>query len=78
MLLWKLYKYAVKVRRLTTRDHVVRCRGSQECGSCNVNFACKFHRRCTEFAFFYNIVVPVQKECVNHETVTMELVTFGL
>ena len=28
-----------------TRDHVVRCRGSQECGSRNVNFACKFHRR---------------------------------
>ena len=30
---------------VTTRDHVVRCRGSQECGSRNVNFACKFHRR---------------------------------
>ena len=30
---------------VTTRDHVVRCRGSQECGSLNVNFACKFHRR---------------------------------
>ena len=24
---------------------MVRCRGSQECGSRNVNFACKFHRR---------------------------------
>ena len=30
---------------VTTRDHVVRCCGSQECGSRNVNFACKFHRR---------------------------------
>ena len=30
---------------VTTRDHVVCCRGSQECGSRNVNFACKFHRR---------------------------------
>ena len=30
---------------VTTRDHVVRCRGSQECGSRFVNFACKFHRR---------------------------------
>ena len=30
---------------VTTRDHVIRCRGSQECGSRNVNFACKFHRR---------------------------------
>ena len=30
---------------VTTRDHVVRCRGSQERGSRNVNFACKFHRR---------------------------------
>ena len=29
---------------VTTRDHMVRCRGSQECGSRNVNFACKFHR----------------------------------
>ena len=30
---------------VTPRDHVVRCRGSQECGSRNVNFACRFHRR---------------------------------
>ena len=27
----------------TGRDHVVRCRGSQECGSRFVNFACQFH-----------------------------------
>ena len=36
--------YAVKVKR----HNVVRggrCRGSQECGSRNVNFACKFHWR---------------------------------
>ena len=31
--------YAVKVKR-HSRDHVVRCRGSQECGSRFVNFAC--------------------------------------
>ena len=30
---------------VTRPDHVVRCRGSQECGSRFVNFACKFHRR---------------------------------
>ena len=28
---------------VTRPDHVVRCRGSQECGSRSVNFACKFH-----------------------------------
>ena len=33
--------YAVNVKR----HNVVRCRGSQECGSRNVNFACKFHWR---------------------------------
>ena len=38
-----LCMYAVKVRQI--RDHVVRCHGSQECGSRFVNFACKFHRR---------------------------------
>ena len=30
---------------VTSRDHVVRCRGSQECGSRFVNFACKLHWR---------------------------------
>ena len=30
---------------VTSRDHVVRCRGSEECGSRFVNFACKFHWR---------------------------------
>ena len=30
---------------VTRPDHVVRCRGSQECGSRFVNFSCKFHRR---------------------------------
>ena len=30
---------------VTRPDHVVRCRGSQECGSRFVNFPCKFHRR---------------------------------
>ena len=30
---------------VTRPDHVVRCRGSQECGSRFVNFACQFHRR---------------------------------
>ena len=30
---------------VTSRDHVVRCRGSQECGSRFVNFACQFHWR---------------------------------
>ena len=30
---------------VTRPDHVVRCRGFQECGSRFVNFACKFHRR---------------------------------
>ena len=30
---------------VTSRDHVVRCRGSQECGSRFVNFACRFHWR---------------------------------
>ena len=28
---------------VTRPDHVVRCRGSQECGSRFVKFACKFH-----------------------------------
>ena len=28
---------------VTGRDQGVRCRGSQECGSRFVNFACKFH-----------------------------------
>ena len=37
--------YTLLKSDVTTRDHVVRCRGSQECGSRNVNFACKFHRR---------------------------------
>ena len=66
---------------VTTRDHVVRCRGSQECGSRSVNFACKFHRRSHRVRITLkstNIVVHAQKECVNHETVTTELVTFGL
>ena len=30
---------------VTRRDHVIRCRGSQECGSRFVNFACQFHSR---------------------------------
>ena len=30
---------------VTRPDHVVRCCGSQECGSRFVNFACQFHRR---------------------------------
>ena len=30
---------------VTRRDHVVRSRGSQECGSRFVSFACKFHSR---------------------------------
>ena len=30
---------------VTRRDHVVRCRGSQECGSRIINFACQFHSR---------------------------------
>ena len=30
---------------VTSPDHVVRCRGSQECGSRFVNFACQFHWR---------------------------------
>ena len=40
-----LEEYWSYTLHVTTRDHVVRCRGSQECGSRNVNFACKFHRR---------------------------------
>ena len=34
---------------VTRPDHVVRCCGSQECGSCFVNFACQFHRRWHSF-----------------------------
>ena len=34
---------------VTSRDHVVRCRGSQECGSRFVNFACQFHWRWHSF-----------------------------
>ena len=30
---------------VTSRDQVIRCRGSQECGSRFVNFACQFHWR---------------------------------
>ena len=41
----RLLVYTLLKSDVTTRDHVVRCRGSQECGSRNVNFACKFHRR---------------------------------
>ena len=37
--------YTLLKSDVTTRDHVVRCRGSQECSSRNVHFACKFHRR---------------------------------
>ena len=37
---------------VTTRDHVVRCRGSQECGSRNVNFAQSSHN-----SEIYNILV---------------------
>ena len=40
-----LLQYTLLKSDVTTCDHVVRCRGSQECGSRNVNFACKFHRR---------------------------------
>ena len=38
-------QYTLLKSDVTTRDHMVRCRGSQECGSRNVNFACKFHRQ---------------------------------
>ena len=41
---------------VTTRDHMVRCRGSQECGSRNVNFACKFLQN-SHNSEIYNIVV---------------------
>ena len=30
--------YTLLKSDVTTRDHMVRCRGSQECGSRNVNF----------------------------------------
>ena len=39
------FQYTVKVRRHTPWSIVVRCRGSQECGSRFVNFACQFHSR---------------------------------
>ena len=35
--------YTLLKSDVTSRDHVVRCRGSQECGSRFVNFACQFH-----------------------------------
>ena len=41
--------YTLLKSDVTTRDHVVR-RRTQECGSRNVNFACKFHRRSHRFA----------------------------
>ena len=37
--------YTLLKSDVTRRDHVVRCRGSQECGSRFVNFACQFHSR---------------------------------
>ena len=37
--------YTLLKSDVTCRDHVVRCRGSQECGSRFVNFACQFHSR---------------------------------
>ena len=48
---------------VTGRDHVVRCRGSQECGSRIVNFACKFNTRWHESLHnseIDNIVVHAQ------------------
>ena len=48
---------------VTSRDLMVRCRGSQECGSRFVNFACQFHWRWHESSHnseIYNIVVHVQ------------------
>ena len=43
------YKYTLLKSDVTSRDHVVRCRGSQECGSRFVNFACQFHWRWHSF-----------------------------
>ena len=37
--------YTLLKSDVTSRDQVVRCRGSQECGSRFVNFACQFHWR---------------------------------
>ena len=37
--------YTLLKSDVTSRDHVVRCRGSQECGSRFVNFTCQFHWR---------------------------------
>ena len=39
------FNYTLLKSAVTSPDHVVRCRGSQECGSRFVNFACQFHRR---------------------------------
>ena len=39
----KIWYYIMELHYVTAHDHVVRCRGSQECGSRNVNFACGFH-----------------------------------
>ena len=41
--------YTLLKSHVTIRDHVVRCRGSQECGSRFVNFACQFHWRWHSF-----------------------------
>ena len=45
---WDPY-YILLKSNVTSRDHMVRCRGSKECGSCFVYFACKFHRRWRRF-----------------------------
>ena len=45
---------------VTSRDHVVRCRGSQECGSRFVNFACQFHWQWHSLRITLNIVVHAQ------------------
>ena len=37
--------YTLLKSNVTSRDHMVRSRGSQECGSRYVNFACQFHWR---------------------------------
>ena len=40
--MWNILVYALLKSGVTIRDHVVRCRASQECGSRFVNFACKW------------------------------------
>ena len=74
--------YTLLKSDVTTRDHVVRCRGSQECGSRNVSFACKFHRRSHRVRITLKsttlLFMRSSNVSVSHETVTTELVTFGL